>query len=240
MFNKILASTSFVMALLVSPVAMADDIYASDLVVGADLTEDFDTKFGYVALTHSFNGDIRADGFVVKTAATYGHYSYDDGSMPGGVVDGYVSQGNLLGGYKVVEGDFAIWGLVGLDYNDLRLTPDEATSVFEGSNFGIKAVVEGELNSADTLYLHAIGEVSSIKDSYFTRLRAGPNISSVSFGPEIALLGEDGWQLLRYGGYMRFGLTDQVVVAASGGNAKTLKAEGGDGSFATISLNFSF
>lgn len=220
--------------------AVAEEIYSSDLVFGTDLTEDFDTRFGFAALTHSLHGNIRADGFIVKGSGSYGHYSYNDGSMPGGVVDGYVTQASMLGGYKSVVDDFAIWGLIGLDYNKLRLTPDEATSEYEGSEFGLKAVVEAEANSADRFYLHAIGEVSSIKDSYFMRLRLGPNFSQVSLGPEATVLGEDGWKLLRYGGFMRFALSDQIILAASGGTAKNLEAEGGDGAFATIAFNFSF
>ena len=174
-----------------------------EIFLGGDFTEDFDAQFGYAGISGYLTGDADIGGFFLSGVGSYGHYDYPNGGVPGGEVDGYVTGAFVGSGYKAVTGDLSLVGLAGLEYRDRNLKPDDPFSDSEGDWFGAKISGEIEYHPDTGIYADGLAEYSTINNMYFVRLRVGPSFGAVGIGPEVALVGEDGWEVLRYGAFLK-------------------------------------
>lgn len=207
---------------------------------GADLTEKTDAQFGFLGVNAFLIGGMEEGGLLAGITGGFGHYDYPNGSVAGGVVDGYITSGGAVVGYKAVQGDLALTGRLGVEYRDRNLSPDDPFSDSEGDWFGAKGSIEGEYDPASGIYASGIAEYSTINGMYYGRLRAGPDFGSVVVGPEFALVGEEGWEVIRYGGFARLETSPLFNLSLAAGNASNTKGAGGEGYYLSAGFDVGF
>ena len=170
---------------------------------GVDVSPD--AYYAYHGAIAALNRDLSKDGVVVRVFAGYGRYEYEESSVPGGNVDGDLKQFDAMLGYKVSMAGFFATVYAGVDYQDHRLRPADPTNRVSGSETGFK--IAGDLESDREKvgpYLGLDGNYSTAFDSYWARARVGYSTGRVVFGPEGVLLGSEGYDGYRIGGFVSF------------------------------------
>src|SRR5680860_135079 len=94
--------------------------------------------YSYSGAVISLQRDLSRSGFVFQGFAGYGSYEYDSVGVPGGRVDGDVTQLAAMLGYLFVREGAAVGLYVGADYHNFDLTPNDPTSAVNGSEVGFR------------------------------------------------------------------------------------------------------
>lgn len=154
----------------------------------------------YVGGIHAFNGDLSADGFLVRGGFTFGEY---DTTVPDGESDVSFQNANVLIGYQRAVGSGQIALYVGPDFthNGSGASPD-----VRGSDWGVRGIAEVFVPIAPRLDLSGWATYSTIDSQYYVSLqtlyRAAPQFR---IGPDAAVLGGDTWKQHRIGARAAFG-----------------------------------
>lgn len=213
-----------------------------------------DAYYAYQGIIVALNRNLSKDGFVLRLFGGYGSYRYDENSVPGGVVDGDVRQFDAMIGYKATIGRLYASAYVGVDYQDHQLTPADPGNVVSGSRAGMKIAADLETDREQKgLYFGLDGSYSTAFDSYWARARVGHNTGKLVFGPEGILLGNEGYDSHRLGGFVSFTtqlnrlVPVEITLSAghqfihdSGGGVNTSGSAGGSGAYGSINFSLAF
>jgi hypothetical protein len=215
---------------------------------GSDFAKD--SFYSYSGAIISLQRDLSRSGFVVQGFAGYGSYEYDSAGVPGGRVDGDVTQLAAMVGYLFVRPGAALGLYVGADYHNYDLTPNDPFSAVNGDEIGLR--VGGDIRMVGPRHYFTLeGYYSTAFNTYWSRARAGLNTGRVVVGPEAAAMGSDGYDAQRVGGFAMFKLDflgtrnpgDLTINAGyqflgdDGGFGSTV---GGEGAYVGFNLGFSF
>jgi hypothetical protein len=217
---------------------------------GSDFAKD--SFYSYSGAVVSLQRDLSRSGFVFQGFAGYGSFEYDNVGVPGGRVDGDVTQLAAMLGYLFVRPGAAVGIYVGADYHNFDLTPNDPTNSVNGSEVGVR--VGGDVRLAGPQHYFTLeGYYSTAFDTYWSRVRAGVNLGRVIIGPEAGAMGNDGYDAQRLGGFAMFKLDflgtknpGELTINAgyqflsddNGGGAPS--ATGGEGAYIGFNLGFSF
>jgi hypothetical protein len=147
----------------------------------------------------ALNGDLGRDGLAFRTYGARMDYELNPG-------DGRGWQGDVMLGYIFSRSHFSGGIFAGADYQNYKLSPDDPTSVVRGVEWGAK--VSGSLTTSKELpyYFDVNAAYTTAFSSYWARARAGLNRRGMTFGPEGIVMGSDGFDAQRLGGFLSFTL----------------------------------
>ena len=215
---------------------------------GADFAKD--SFYAYSGAVVSLQRDLSKSGFVFQGFTGYGSYEYDSPGVPGGRVDGDVTQLAAMLGYLWVRPGAAIGLYVGADYHNYDLTPNDPFSSVDGSEVGFR--VGGDIRMiGERHYLTLEGYYSTAFDTYWSRARVGLNLGRVIIGPEAAAMGNVGYDAQRLGGFAMlkldfFGTKNAPELTINAGyqflrdDAGVGSSVGGEGAYVGFNLGFAF
>ena len=101
-------------------------------------------------------------------------------------------------GYQMMIPDYRFTTSVGIDWQDNRLSPEDADNPVSGSKTGF--VIQADLETVEPkpIYVGLIGQYSTANRWYWSRARTGYAFGKVVVGPEGIVLGNigfEGWRL---------------------------------------------
>ena len=216
---------------------------------GADFAKD--SFYSYSGAVISLQRDLSRSGFVFQGFAGYGSFEYDNAGVPGGRVDGDVTQLAAMLGYLFVRPGASVGIYFGGDYHNFDLTPNDPTNSVNGSEAGFRVGGDVRLFGPQH-YVTLEGYYSTAFDTYWSRARAGLNLGRVIIGPEAGAMGNIGYDAQRIGGFAMFKLDflgtknpGELTINAgyqflsddNGGFGSTV---GGEGAYVGFNLGFSF
>lgn len=146
------------------------------------------STFGYGGILVAPSGDFTKSGFILRAFGGYGAFDYDSAAVPGGKVNGRVALGDVMIGYQTFGEFYRLAGYIGVEHQDISLSPFDPTATVVGGETGFKAVGEFETNQKSKLYLNLMASYSTAFDSFSARVRPGYRFDNVIIGPE------GGWQ----------------------------------------------
>ena len=216
---------------------------------GTDFAKD--SFYTYSGAVVSLQRDLSRSGFVFQGFAGYGSYEYDTPGVPGGRVDGDVTQLAAMFGYLFVRPGAAVGLYLGADYHNFDLTPNDPASAANGSEVGFR--VGGDVRLVGPQHYVALeGYYSTAFDTYWSRARAGVNLGRVVIGPEAGAMGNVGYDAQRLGGFAMFKLDflgmknpGELTINAgyqflSDDAVGVGSTVGGEGAYVGFNLGFSF
>jgi Cellulose biosynthesis protein BcsS len=181
--------------------AAAETPYSSVAISGTDVTRNAD--YYYSGFYYALNRDLSRDGFLVRVLGVRGFYEYDLFGPIG--IDANYWVGDAMIGYQWVRGGTDIAALIGVEYQDHRLSfPGDPTNPLQGSEVGFKVAVDIESNGNDNSpwYYALGGSYSTAFDSYYALGRIGYKFGRFTVGPEAWALGDEGGDAQRLGGFI--------------------------------------
>jgi hypothetical protein len=215
---------------------------------GADFAKD--SFYSYSGAVVSLQRDLSRSGFVFQGFAGYGSYEYGS-TVPGGVVDGDVTQLAAMLGYLWVRPGAAVGLYIGADYHNHDLTPDDVTNSVRGDEVGFR--VGGDIRLYGPQHYFSLeGYYSTAFDTYWSRVRAGVNLGRFIIGPEAAAHGNDGYDAQRLGGFAMFkldmfGTRNPAELTINAGyqfldddDPFVPSSAGGEGAYVGFNLSFAF
>ncbi len=208
--------------------------------VGIDFAPD--SYYAYVGAVAAISGQDLAsqDGWVLRATAGFGQYDYDTTAVPGGNVEGDGSAGDLMIGYAYFFNGGNAKALVGGDVNHNNLDPNDPTSRTDGTEGGVKGMLELNVNAAQNVDLGAMGSYSTSFDTYWSRFTGTYNFGPVKFGPEVLFMGNDSYDQTRIGAALSdIDLNGFATGRVYAGYAST-RGQGDDGMYGGLSLGKSF
>lgn len=215
---------------------------------GSDFAKD--SFYSYSGAVVSLQRDLSRSGFVFQGFAGYGSYEYDSAGVPGGRVDGDVTQLAGMLGYLWVRPGAAVGLYVGGDYHHYDLTPNDPFNDVSGSEAGFR--VGGDLRLIGPQHYFTLeGYYSTAFETYWARARAGVNLGRFIVGPEGVAMGNEGYDAQRLGGFAMFKLdflgTKNPAELTINAGYQFLDEDngfgssaGGEGAYVGFNLGFSF
>src|SRR5262245_11256907 len=152
-------------------------------------------RYMYGGVVVALNGDLTRDGFVVRAYGSRVDYDLDPGNGVGW-------QGDLMLGYKFARG--ALWGTVfaGVDYQNHRLSPHNPDENVRGTEIGFKVGADLSTPYGSQFYAALSANYSTAFDTYWARVRFGHHRGNFTFGPEGIVMGNEGFDAQRLGGFL--------------------------------------
>jgi hypothetical protein len=203
-------------------------------------------RYMYGGIVAALNRDLSRDGFLVRLYGSHVDFALDPG-------EGRGWQGDFMFGYKFARG--GMWGsiLAGIDYQDFKLSPDNPAENVRGTEIGVK--VAGDLSTAygSPFYAALSANYSTAFEAFWARARVGVHRDNFTFGPEGIVMGNEGFDARRLGGFITwhnlgilglppFDLTVSAGHQFVGGNTTTTVggSGGGEGTYGAISFSTAF
>ncbi len=208
-----------------------------------------DSSYMYQGAVLALNRDIGRDGVLLRAYGSHGDYEYGSGVTR---TDGDSWQGDAMIGYKVGLGHAWAAAYVGIEYQKHQLTPDDLTNAVRGTEVGFKVAADiASLRTEGPIYFSLSGSYSTAFDSYWARGRVGMNMHRITVGPEVAALGNAGFDATRVGGFLTFDLPItpslplEITLSAGhqfvgGSGSTTTGSGGGEGTYVGVSVSSVF
>ena len=166
-----------------------------------------DGAFLYGGLVWSPAG-LDRDGFTLKGLIGGGTYRYNSGALST-EVDGREYMGSVMAGWRFKVDRLEATVLVGPDFQDHKLTPDDPGGRLRGSYFGGRAGLDVWYEPTPTLMAAVNTSVSTIASEYAARGAFGFRVlDRLYVGPEAETLGCVGYRVFRFGAHatgLKFG-----------------------------------
>jgi hypothetical protein len=183
-------------------------VYRSEVTAGASAGGSNWSVYG--GALYAFSGDVRADGWRLRSSAGYGQYRYD-GPRSDGVnthdqeFKGAHAFADLMLGYQKGLGPLTIKAYAGITQDQHEISPTDLENIIQGQRYGLKLALETWVNLGDSAFLQSDLSWSQPFETYSARLRAGYRPSSGwSIGPEISFDGNSVYDSVKGGGFLRF------------------------------------
>lgn len=188
----------------------------------------------------AFNGDLGKNGFALRAYGARMDYDLDPG-------EGRGWQGDLMLGYLFSRGNFGGGIFVGVDYQNYKLKPDDPTAAIRGTELGLKIAANLGTDSTSPHYFDISASYSTSFSSYWARIRTGLNHQGFAFGPEGIVMGSEGFDAQRLGGFVSYKFPNRPVelTFSSGyqflsGSGQDTSTSGGEGIYAGVNLAIGF
>jgi hypothetical protein len=249
---KELGLLSGLMSSLISP-ALADGLKDSDASAtptlrgvwfsGIDWVKD--ARYIFDGASIALNGDLSRDGFALRAYGSRTDFNRDPG-------DGRTWQGDVMLGYIFSRAHLYGDVYVGVDHQDVRLSPDDPTERVRGGATGLKVAAGVGTNREVPHYFNLSGSYSTAFDTYWARARLGLTHNKLVLGTEAIAFGDVGFDAQRLGGFLIFDLKlardFPIEVTLSAGHQFVSGSEsgigigsgGGEGTYGSISFSFAF
>ncbi len=194
--------------------------------------------YGYAGAVYAFNGNIAADGFLVRGLILYNPYDYTSTAVAGGVVDGKMTSANLMLGYQKNIGNLVARFYVGGEYEGHRLSPDNPFDSNGGDHWGVH--LRGDLETAylSKIYGSLLSSYGSATERWWVRGRGGYNFNGIILGPEGVLTGNRVTKEQRVGGFITVRTWAPFELSISAGYSHTDEVRGGGSAYGTLELSF--
>jgi hypothetical protein len=170
--------------------------------------------FADAGLVAAFNRNLSLPGWLVRVRGGGGHYEYN---REPGVTQGVSYQvGEVMLGYQWFLGASRVSLYAGgnVEHHD----NNDPLAVVAGTEWGFKAQGEIFTNFGPNLYGFVLATYSTAFDSYFALGKLGYRVTPViSFGPEVAALGNERFDYVRAGPFVAFDVTPSTQIILSGG-----------------------
>lgn len=247
-YLKVTLVAAFIGGLFIAPAVSADlDGPAIRKTDRADATAVFwgingkeDAYFLYGGAVHALNGDLSAEGFLLRGFIGFGEYEYKNAAVAGGEVNGDVVSMDASAGYQIFTGNMRLTGYVGLAFENNDLSPNDSGNSTRGDEVGIKLQAEIAGVGIAPWHWSAMGSYGSANDSYWARLRVGHEFGQVIVGPEGLLMGNNEYDGQRIGGFITLPQFGAVSISLSGGYADVDGTQGGDSVYGAIDFSTTF
>lgn len=246
--NKTLITTTIAAAAIASPLFAGEmsppvtnysapvSTHAGDFYTGLSVTEN--STFGYLGANYALNSDYDQSGWFVGFQIGYGEYDYNNGVE----VDGDIEKYDLTIGYQVVSGSTKYSLAVGPSFVSHELSPNDPNNSVEGDEFGAVIRLGYSTEFGNDYAAYAVGDYSTGFDEYYVQATVTKKvIGNLAIGPQVAFLGNDDWEELRYGLTIDGFQLGNVAFSISGGftEAET-SGEDQDGAYGAIHAIYSF
>jgi hypothetical protein len=185
------------------------------------------------------------------------NYDYANSDVSGGKTTGDGWQADLMVGYQWNRPYATLSALIGIDYQNQKLTPDDRTAKIRGEEVGFK--VAANISSSDDVpyFFDVGGEYSTAFETYWSRARVGAKImpGRLTIGPEAIAYGGDGYDNQRVGAFVTLNTAISprlpVEITVSGGHqfvrgdsgsgsSGSVGRGGGEGPYGQVNLGFTF
>jgi hypothetical protein len=193
------------------------------------------SMFGYGGVVLAPNANLTKSGIVARGFYGAGSFSYDNAAVAGGEVDGTIRMFDTLAGYQVYGPKVRVGGYVGVEHQDIQLTPNDPTATVNGKSTGVKVLGEFETRDNVRVYFNTSASYSKAFDTYRVQIRPGLRLPlSLRAGPEVVFQGNKGGDARRVGLFLMLdssiGHGNYFGLTGSGGYAYA--ADGAEGNFA--------
>ena len=183
------------------------------LFSGYDLVKD--SRYWYQGIIVALNGDMGRDGFFVRAYGARDDFDRNPG-------DGRQWQADLALGYMLSRNQVGYEIYAGVDYQNVKLSPDDPTAEVRGTEWGFKVGAGIETEKELPYYYALEGQYSTAFNSYWARARVGLHRGRFTFGPEASVVGDEDFDAQRVGAFVRFDVElprfRPVEVTLSGGH----------------------
>lgn len=198
--------------------------------------------YGYLGFLYALNGNLAADGFVVRGLGLFNKYSYSSTAVPWGRVYADAGMADLMVGYqKALPGVIARL-MVGLDYEGHNLHPYNPFDWNAGSHVGAKVLGSIETAYGAPFYAHLQASYGTARQRYWARGRVGYNFGGLILGPEGLVTGNRVSNEQRVGGFatVRLPSLAPLELSLSAGLSKTQKTRTGTSAYGTVEVSTAF
>ena len=218
-----------------SPAPMAA-LLSTSVFTGVSAKED--SWYAYLGAVHALNGDINAEGWLVRGFIGAGETDYRAGVL--GTIDSDIFDADLMVGYQIFEGRNRYTGYIGANYHDNDLSPNDPGNSTRGDEIGAKIQLEADSWIGDLWNVGAIVSYSTANDAYWARARLGYDWGGGwLIGPEGVLSGDDEYDEQRIGAFISGIPVGPLNASLAVGYADT--SRGGDDSiYGSLGLSMQF
>ena len=176
-----------------------------------------DSWFYYGGAIVALNGDMSRRGFLIQGLGGIGNYKYKNSGVPGGTVNGDITEGSGFLGYQFYAGNARFRTFVGVDWQDNSLHPPDPTNPVSGSETGVVGTADIEKVGPGSFYYDLYGSFTSVNNTYWSKLRLGYNFGRIVIGPEGAFYGDENFHSERAGAFIKFKLMERFDLTVAGG-----------------------
>ncbi len=205
-----------------------------------------DSSYSSLGYMHALNNDLSLGGLFVRAFTGVGQYEYhrDGNQLPDNDITGTLFDADLGLGHRHVTQHLTLGAFVGLHVRDRNLDaidPTNEVGTDWGARFGLDAT--GHCNG---FYYSAIGQISSVEWSVWTRGRLGYQFGSVTVGPEFIYLNDAMFSERRFGGFITWqacphlALTGAMGSADYGSSGSVGIGQAGNTPYGSLSFVFTF
>jgi hypothetical protein len=213
---------------------------------GVDVAKDSVAFWGGAIV--ALNGDLGAQGFMLRALGVYAEYDYVGGLNGTTNIDGKLPMFDAMIGYQAVHSGHRLAAYIGFESQDHQLTPNDPTSSVNGHEFGFKIAGDARLNLPSNFFIASQASYSTAFDSYRAQLKLGHRTGRVSYGPELTLSGNESNDSQRIGGFLEFEMnldaTKSAYLTLSGGHQFADEGRptvgGSEGPYGSVNLSFVF
>ncbi len=209
-------------------------VYKYEAWGGAEATAHSRSFYG--GMTTALTGDVRTDGFRLRSAAGYGTYSFTSPRWDGRQrtpmhFEGVQSFNDIMIGYQHAIGPWIVKFYGGWTQDQHLLTPFDTENAVQGKKAGVKAALETWLNIADKAFIQSETNWTEVFDTYGGRVRFGYRLNpALSMGLEGAVNGNAVYDSGRAGSFARFEWSRGEISASGGVAGDRASLQGGYGS----------
>ena len=182
----------------------------------------------------ALSGDISQDGFLFAGTFAFGESSFKGFGIKSNQ-DSYAS--SALVGYQSYLDVIYVAVFAGLDWQNNDTKPSTKT---DGDKFGFKIEGDFETTTENALYFGLGASYTTIFDGYWARGRAGYNMGSMKFGPEVTASGDDFTDSIRVGGFVSDIEIGMLNVGFAIGYNNQNNNKRNDGVYGTVELTTEF
>lgn len=195
-FSATVKATLVFGALCITTPAYAD---STATWAGVDVTDD--SSFVYLGGFHALNGDLDLDGYLIRASVGYGDFDYNTVAVTGLGVDGDAFAADLMGGYQHYFWDntFRFSGFVGIDYQNVDVSPNDPGNTATGSETGVKGLLDLTAMLSENVDMNANVSYSTAFETYYGSATVGYDFGPLTLGPEITFLGNEEYDQQRFG-----------------------------------------
>jgi len=179
-----------------------------------------DSSFGYGGAIVALNGDLARPGFLIQGFGGFGPYEYRNSAVPGGTVDGELTEASGLLGYQFFAGNVRFRAFGGVDWQNNHLSPPDPTNPVSGSETNF--VATGNLTTVGPrlLYFDLFGSYTITNRTYWARGRLGYKFGAsrrIIIGPEGWFYGNENFNSQRAGAFITVPIGPRLSLTGSGG-----------------------
>lgn len=206
----------FLVRILVRTAAISLALCAASAASAADKPNAYEVTAGFDAAPQSLywytegvaalNGDMGKSGFLMRSYGSISAYNYVSTAPGVGQVDGRLYQIDAMPGYQVVRDGITVSGNVGVDYQDVQLSPNDPTAQVNGTKTGFKVAASVSYDDDKQPITGSLdAEYSTAFATYYAELRVGLRLcKNFVLGPAVEADGDTGYNGQRVGGYATY------------------------------------